>query len=588
MLLRKQTPPPKAPPQQPKPAPTAASLSAEADELWKAYKGYVDKATPQLSRVKERLVAHMAVYKYAWDDFTKALKDAEKSAAEREKWTDMVKNLLIGTGIGLAAGELYAAQTLVRKVLYELASESAEYAANQAAQSAGPDFAPPGDLSADKFAADHWKLLSGAWESLALLQPAGLQFVEARDDLRKAAEGLKAGKGGPDAAKHQATVDRIVKQDAMGKLRRALADTERAMKHFMTAVDTPMLHRDAAMLERDLWIRWVSRINKGRKIVFKDVSTWDMETNRQAREDYKRLYDALDEGPVKARLKQLGFSFMYSNFADSGVEMEEFMRFYHWSMGDAESMQFIGRLGVVVLAPPEAEAGQVRSTQPGIIKLRHDLYTVTDRTDPEPGGPARYLRVENDPGTPLEVGQVVMVWSTSRSTRLGGFEARPLSPSPGPQRVRHDESNDALRALGYDMVSYTIGPTSGDSLSGLTVENLLAPVAQALGPPALKQMKWKIKEVPGKGVLISEPDGTPILLVAPLGPLTTPGVAMAMRDTGAPRGIAVSAGPADKDATLPHIGVYPVSVKHLVLAIQHHVFTSHDEVVAKRKAQAGR
>lgn len=589
LLLRKPKVAQPPPPKKPTAAQHAQSVRAEAETQWKAYKAYVtSRATPQLSGVKQRIVAYLDRYEKAYGTFAATLSDAEQAVAERQKWTDVVKGILIGTGIGLAAGELYAAQTVLKKVLYEMAGEGAEAIVGAGAAAEPASFAPPADLSSDKEALKHWKLLSGAWESLALLNAAGLKFDDFVEGVRDAAEGLEhleAGKRAPKpAADYEATVKKAEQGDELGKLKQALADTEAALAKFVAAVDTPVLQRDARHLEQDMWVRWIARINQGRQIVFKDVSTWDVKTNQQARADYRRVYASLDEDAVKQRLKELDLGWALQNWAKSGDEMEALTRFYHWTLREQENLGLVGRLGIVVLAPPLAPPGESPRTQPGVVKLRHDIYATTSRQDPDPSGKARYVEIENDAKTPLRVGQVVLLESTSRASALGRFQVRPFSPSTAPQRVRHDESNDALRALGYDAANFRIGPQSGDSLDGLTVENLLPLVAQALGPPLIRQMRAKVSEIPGAGVLISHADGTPLLLVAPAGGLDTVGGIMDKDKAHALRAVVVNDRPgATVHADFARLGVVGAALPYAVTVIQSQYHAAHDEHAAKAK-----
>ena len=166
------------------PATDLAGLATELEPVWNGLLGFSKSAMPELHRVARYTRWHLERYDKAWASFSKRLSAAQRAAAEREKWNDAIKGILVGTGIGLAAGTLYNATKLLGKVLYEAVGETAELGVgSQIDTSTGVDFAPP-DATADKEARKHLDSLFQGAMGVAGIQAAALAYSPRRDQIR--------------------------------------------------------------------------------------------------------------------------------------------------------------------------------------------------------------------------------------------------------------------------------------------------------------------------------------------------------------------------------------------------------------------
>jgi len=180
----------------------------------------------ELSRVGKSVEAYLKRYDAAHAIFAARLSEAQKEAEEQKKWEQVMVGIIIGTGVGLVAGELYAATALVSKIIYEVAGEGAEAVVGQVlGDPPTNDFTPPPELNNDKVARGHLEKLLEAWRGLALLQAAAIKFIPVRDAQRGATK-----------------VTNI--EGKLQHLSVALANTDAALNRFLTTVDTPVLSHD--------------------------------------------------------------------------------------------------------------------------------------------------------------------------------------------------------------------------------------------------------------------------------------------------------------------------------------------------------
>ena len=135
----------------------AANLSAEVDETWSALKAFVVRATPQVKEVKKRITTYLGEYEKAYGSFEKTLEDAERESEATEKWSEVAMAILVGTGIGLAAAELFEAGTMLGKLVHEVAAEGTKEGTLHLLQSPGPSFTPPPGLSLSDKAAEEYE-----------------------------------------------------------------------------------------------------------------------------------------------------------------------------------------------------------------------------------------------------------------------------------------------------------------------------------------------------------------------------------------------------------------------------------------------
>lgn len=495
-----------------------------AENVWTSLLAFSARATPELARVGANIKGYLDRYDTAYATFAKVLGEAKAEAAAREKWVDVVKGIVIGTGVGLAAGALYTASAIVLKIAYEAAGEGAEAVVGGALGGATTaDFTPPPELHNDKVARGYLEKLLVAWQALALMQSATLAFSPRRDALRGAATGTGS-KGGTPAAPKLA--------DELARLRAALDAADKALTLFLTTADTPLLRRDPLTIEQDIWIAWMARGAANAR-----------EGAQPA--DESPISRRLDEIKIHGRLLREGDGFIYR----SGEQLTVYAR------DEISRVARIGQVGVVIV-PPRPLSGQ-RQVRLGVVRLRHDANSAVGRADPNPTGTADYVRIVWQPQTYLRPGEVVMV----NSTTAYGLTVSRLGPELA---VARDERAAALRLLGITEPEYD------------------PEAAALLWSYVWSAVNWELKNEPPplqlssseNGVLVSQADGKKIVLFTPL---TSIADAKASRDRlGAPRVVAIEI---DSQA----VGVWGEVAPGVVLTNRSDVVSIANEIRAARR-----
>jgi hypothetical protein len=439
------------------------TLYQSAEETWTSLLEFSNRATPALTRVGKNIRQYLDTYDTAYAAFTSRLEKAEQEEAKRQKWEHVMMAIMIGTGVGLAAGELYVAATIVRKIAYEAAAKTIEVGIEKNVGSSSPvDFKAPAELNNDKVARGYLDKLVSAWEAVAVVQAAALAFSPLRDKLRDA-ERSRVG-GGKSSL--EADPNLTQKLEQLGK---GLATAETALSTFITTCDIPFLFRGQDTIEQDLWIAWMaqSTANAG-ETLRKD------ETIGSRTEKLKVLGRVMPEGEY----------FDAESLAKHAKE-------------EKARVAQIGKVGVIVIPPRfDRQAGREYL---GILHMRPDAYAAVGRKDPRSGGADSYQKVVVwDERAYFRPGEVVMVITTKatglRVERHGG---KTLS-------VSNDERQTALRMLGITEPEYR--PEAGEALWSV--------VMYAVGE--FKDVKPPLQMTKSEdGVLVSEANGTKLLLVAP-------------------------------------------------------------------------
>jgi hypothetical protein len=468
-----------------KPDPAARAQADAAEEVWTSLLAFSARATPEMSKVKRNVTSYLKRYDAAWGEFAGRLSKSQQQAAAREKWADVMKGIVIGVGVGLASGGLYTAVTLVGKVAYEAAGEGAEAAIGGAAGGASAvDFTPPAELQNDKVARGHLEKLLEAFEALTLIQAASLAFSRRRDQLRDAANGVEPAKGAlPPATNLQADLRR---------LKTALAAADQALTTFLTTASNPVIDRDQKSLEQDLWIKWVSQKEAHAGVALDD------------------------DDAAGARMQELGiFSRLVRDREPFNAEA-----LTGYAREEKGRLEKLGRLGVVVV-PPRPNTGR-GDLQMGAVRLRRDAYPAAGRTDPQQPDAGEYVKVAWEARTYLRPGEVVMIKGTTNA----GMTVERVGPA---LPVGEDERKAAEGMLGLRKGEYE------------------AEAVAALGGSVGSAVAWGMKDEPPPlklthsedGVLVSEEDGTKLILFGPHSDLDWTALKARKQRTGAPKIVAI-------------------------------------------------
>ena len=459
------------------------------EQIWTSLLAFSARTTPELVRVGKSVEAYLKRYDAAHAVFAARLSEAQREAAEREKWERVMVGIIIGTGVGLAASELYTATTLVGKLLYKVVGGSISAGIGQVVGgSATIDFTPPPELNNDKVARGHLERLLEAWRALALMQAATLAFSPFRDAQRDAPRGDKPStKGGPAPA--ATSID-----DELERLSAALANTDAALNRFLTTVDTPVLSRDQITIEQDIWIAWMAQSSS-------NANT------------------AMGDNPISRRLNELR---IWGRLLHEGEGLN--YRLLGAAQEEQERVKRIGHVGVVIV-PPQAPVRGVE--KPGVVRLRGDAYSAVGRADANPTGSLEYVKAVAAPGTFLMPGEVVMAKSTTPS----GLVVERLGPSLA---VGDYERVAALQILGIKEKSYL--PEAAEALY-----QFMGVVFQQLDHEMREAMLQTNRS--DDGVLVTEADGTKLVLVAPLTSAGLKGAALRRDHSGAALVIAVEVDP---------------------------------------------
>ena len=438
-----------------------AGLAAELEPVWNGLLGFSKTAMPELRRVAQYTRWHLERYDKAWASFSKQLSAAQRAAAEREKWNDAVKGILVGTGIGLAAGTLYSATKLLGKVLYEAVGETAELGVGSQIDTAtGVDFAPP-EATADKEARKHLDSLFQGAMGVAGIQAAALAYSPRRDQIRDGADkrpSLTKGEWKPITAAHVRT--------EIGELKRGLGGAEAAFASFVRTMDSPVMRRSETLLEQDLWVTWMSKRPENANQILGD-------------EDLAKY------------LQNIG---VLGRIAGQGQGLTG--QVHDLAQAELKRMGTVGRMGVVVVPP--RRPGHVRGWDRGVIKLRHDAYAAAGRPDPDPKAAEEHRLITWAQGAYLRPGEVVMVTGTTNAAV--GVER--MGREVG---VTDQERASAMQFAGIEPATYV--PEAADQIMPVVAGGV------AYDP----ELKGRVKlAATHDGVLVSDVDGARLVLICPM------------------------------------------------------------------------
>jgi hypothetical protein len=387
-------------------APT--DLAAEVETMWEPLLAFSKMAMPELRRVSKHTKWHLERYDKAWATFSARLSAAQREAARREKWNQAIAGIIIGTGVGLAAGPLFKASQLLVAALREAAGEAAELGiGSQIDASTGVDFAPP-EATADKEARKHLDTLLQAAVGVAGIQAAALAYSPRRDQIR-------AGGGAVNPASVRAEVAR---------LKRALSEAERAFATFLTTMDTPVMQRSETQIEQDLWVAWMSKRPENANQILGDDS---LATYLQNIGVLGRI--AADRQVLTGRVHEL-------------------------AQREQKRLSIVGKVGVIIVPP--RRPGHIQGWERGVVKLRHDAYAPAGRPDPDRSAPEEHHKVNWEQGAYLRPGEVVMVTGT---TATGVTVAR----LAGELAVSDDERSKAMQFAGIEEATYV--PEAADRIA---------------------------------------------------------------------------------------------------------------------------
>ena len=400
--------------------------SPKVDEVWQSLLNFSSRATPAVVGAARRMNTYLSVYDSAYATFAKTLEQAKKDVEKQAKWADLVMGIVIGTGVGLAAGSLYEATSLVGKIVYEATGEGVEAGAAGLmglGAPANPDFKPPDDLNNDKIARGYYEKFMQAALSIMVMQNAALVFTRHRDTLISKAAGGKGDK--TPQAKIMAEIEGLEK---------AVNQADQALKLFLTTADTPILDRDQTTVEQDIWISWMGRSNENANAV-------------------------LGDGPIAQRLGELHIWTRYltegGGLNDSSKEAQE----------EDQRIHQIGKVGVVIV-PPTYRQNQRNPERMGVIRFRHDGYAAAGRADPDPSGSEEYAKINYAPDQYIEPGEVVM----ASSTKPPALNIQRLGPTLA---VSKEEREAGYKVLGISAAEYV--PEMADALTNIvfSAENVL-------------------------------------------------------------------------------------------------------------------
>ena len=447
--------------------------------------------------------------------------------------------LVIGTGIGLAAGALYKATTFVGKIVYETTKSGVKTGVTGLGKTLGSssavDFTPPAELNNNKVARGYLEKLLEAWQALAIMQSATLAFSPRRDELRDAARGNDSSATGgaqqpsPSTKGKGGIAPKVTGlADDLERLSAALKAADTALTTFLTTLDTPLMGRDQDTVEQDIWIAWMGRGSGNAGAV-------------------------LGDDPIGRRLKVLGIVGRVLPPGEGFIGGEELSGF---ARAEQARMEQVGHVGVVVIPPrPDSGLGKRRA---GVARIRKDAYAAVGRKDPGVTGGNEYVQLVWKARTYLRPGEVVMM----TSTKSHGLVVESLGPS---LPVSKDERKSALQVLGIKEDEYQ------------------PEAAEALWPHVWGAVNWYMKDEPPPvqlsssedGVLVSE-NGKKLILFTALTDLDWMGAYFRRDRTGASRVVAIELDPQKKVEEFRAAGV--------VVTSRSDMFFIVDEIRAARHA----
>jgi hypothetical protein len=183
----------------------------------------------------------------------------------------------------------------------------------------------------------------------------------------------------------------------------------------------------------------------------------------------------------------------------------------------------VGKAGVVIVPP--RRPGHIRGWDRGVIKLRHDAYAAAGRPDPEPAAAEEQRLISWAQGAYLRPGEVVMVTGTTNASVTVERMGREVG-------VSDEERRAAMKFAGIEPETYE--PEAAAQLH---------PIIDS-GIAYADDLKGKVKSAATyDGVLVSELDGTKLVLFCPMTAGMIDDARVRRARTGAARAVIVKLDP---------------------------------------------
>lgn len=270
------------------------------DKAWSEFSkfepiGYLDTA-------EQRIVGYLNRYGLAYGEVEKVLAKAKEAEARQKAFTEALQGIVIGAALGALTGGLGAGFQGVAGVLAGIADETlSATGATAVGKLQGGEAAldPPAHYGPTIVATSQWRNLAGVWKAVAKLRPAERKLANLRTLATDAAAGVLSLATGGEAIKTMAQYDadlRLLNSVDLNTFVDRLTESDRAVKRFAMAVDSPLLQRDPLKLEQDIWIKWIVSLAKER---------YDPRRGRWF-EWTDEASDAIDADQVEGHLEKIG------------------------------------------------------------------------------------------------------------------------------------------------------------------------------------------------------------------------------------------------------------------------------------------
>ena len=347
-------------------------------------------AMDMLDSVAGRLTSYLGYYEEAYGSFTKVLAKAKKDAAAREARDEVLAGILLGTGLGVAAGAIFAGAQGLTRVVVEAGTEVLEAVGGKGFKSEPPDvFAPPANLDPKLRSVPAGERMMDAWRGLAQFNFTTHAYGQYQLALQQLSSDFERD---PSEARVR-DMYRLLAKGEMGVFTHRLDELHGSVVQFFDASRHPLLSRNALEIEQDLWVRWISALPDDQDIVA----------------------NALDEDAIEDHLHSIGVlgdrSRLDLDFG-SNTTQGDTNAAYKRAKRESGLLDQVGRYGV---------AGDDIGPQPGTVALRDDLY---ERLGKKPPAGLDTLH-RSFPAVawsdPVKSGQLVRVLGTSSK----GLEVAP-------------------------------------------------------------------------------------------------------------------------------------------------------------------
>ena len=377
-------------------------------------------AIETLAAVEKRLVEYLGYYEEAYDRFVAVLAKAKSDAAARKQRYEIVSGILIGTGVGLAAGAILKFAKGAYTVVAEAGSEVVESVLGGLGDADSPDFAPPANLDPKLHSIPVRDQIMDAWRGLGKFNLTTHAFGNFRYDLLQLATDLKDDPTKERVAQVYQLVARLHIENIQGKL----DELHESVYEFLVASGHPLLRKLAWDIEQDLWIQWIDALREKDEEAYHGlsprVSSALAEAEKQGLVHLPRpSFEALDEGVIEKRLEEIGVLGARGGESRLGVD------FGRWTTAsDTEDAQRaarrevtqlnqVGRYGVV--------SDDIGPKGRGTVRIRNDLHEKLGKKPPTDQGPEGTFPAVLWSTDPVKAWQIVRVMGTSSK----GLEVQP-------------------------------------------------------------------------------------------------------------------------------------------------------------------